>query len=384
MTDRTSVWYFVPALSYGGAERTLVDLANGLDHDRYDVTVWTIFEQNPLAELLDDAVTLRTLGIDGKTPGDDDHYVTGARDPTGYVEAPIRFLLAVRAARPDVLQSFLLFDNVIARLAGRVSPGTTVVSGVRSVETDPPLARRLLDRATLPLADHVVSNSQSGAERAVERGVPPERVDVIWNGRDIDRYRSGDPAGLHEEFDIPETAPVVGTVGRLIERKGHHDLVAAWPAVVERFPDARLLIVGDGPQRGRLRKQATDLGCSDRVVLTGMRDDVPALLALFDVFVLPSYFEGLPGALIEAMGAERPIVTTPVDGSGELVGNYQHGLHVDVGAPAEVAWAVIRLLETPELADSLGRRAGERAEDECTVEGMVGRFESLYDRLTGT
>lgn len=381
MTDRTTIWYFLPALSYGGTEKTVVDLANNLDHGRYNVTIWTIFEQNPLAVDLDDAVRLRTLGASGTAPDDATHYVASAENSLDYVRAPLRFLAAVRRARPDILQSFLFFDNIIARGAGIVSPRTTIICGVRSVANDPPVARASLDRATLWLADYVVSNSQAGADLAIERGLPPERVSVIWNGRDVESYRDGDPSGPRTDLGLPDDAPVVGTVGRLIERKGHRNLLEAWPVVREHHPDAQLVLVGDGPQRESLADRARALDCRESVVFAGLRDDIPALLALFDVFAFPSYFEGLPGALIEAMAVGLPIVTTPVDGCAELVENYRHGLHVDVGEPAELAWALVRVLNNPEFARELGDNAQRRAYEECTIDRMVEEFKSLYERL---
>lgn len=381
VSQRTTVWYFVPALSYGGAERTLVDLANNLDHERYSATIWTIFEENPLAAELDGTVTLRTLGARGQAPGEMDHYVASAENPTDYFRAPIRFFCAVRRARPDIIQSFLFFDNVIARLAGILSPQTTVVSGVRLVDDDQSFARLTLDRLTLPLADYIISNSQSGAELAKQRGVPTDRVSVIWNGRDVDAYTEVDSGNIRSELGLPDEAPIVGTVGRLIERKGHHDLLEAWPTVRSHFPDARLLLVGDGPAREALVSRAKSLDCCDSTVFTGIRDDIPALLALFDVFVFPSYFEGLPGALIEAMAAGLPIVTTPVNGCSELIESYEHGLHVNVGQPTEFAWATIRLLENPDFAADLGSNAHQRASTFCSIERMVTEFEELYDRL---
>lgn len=381
MTDRTTVWYLVPALVFGGTERTLVDLANSLDPERFDVTVWTIFDQNPLADDLAPDVTLRTLNVSPKETSGETRYPEAATNPTEYVSAPLRFVGRVRRERPDVLQSFLFFDNVIARLAGVVSPSTTVVCGVREVNTDMPTVREVVERATISLADHTVSNSRAGAELAVDRGAPRGRVSVVWNGRDARRYRSGDPTRPRTELGLPADAPIVGTVGRLVERKGHHDLLGAWPTVLEHDPTARLVFVGDGPRRPALEAQAAELGCTDSVTFAGTRDDVPSLLALFDVFVFPSHYEGLPGALIEAMAAGLPIVTTPVDGAGELVENYRHGLHVETHAPAEIAWATNRLLQNPPLARAVGTAARDRAETECTVDGMTAQFEALYDRL---
>jgi len=378
---RLTLWYFITSLGDGGAERTLIELANGVDRTRYDVTVWTIFEQNPLAHLLTDDVALRTLGVEGVEPESDSFYVVGPERTGDYLRAPVRFLRAVRAERPDVVQSFLFYDNVIARVAGATVPGTSVVSGVRCVPDTTSPVKGVLDRVTVGLADRVVSNSTAGAEFAVDRGAAPTAVEVIHNGRDVDLYGNADAGGLRSSLGIPEDVPVVGTVGRLVERKGHLDLLAAWPAIREAVPDAELLLVGDGPLRGELARLAERRGCADSVHLPGRRQDVPRLLDLMDVFVFPSHYEGLPGAVLEAMAAGLPIVATPVDGNAELITHCRNGLHVGVRTPEELAWATIRLLEHPELSTSLGTAARERARADFRTEQMVARFEALYRSL---
>ncbi|UPV76637.1 glycosyltransferase (plasmid) [Halorussus limi] len=379
---RHTLWYLITALSVGGAEKTLVRLANDLDHETFDVTIWTIFDQNPLAANLVDEVTLRTLGVEGITPDEGNHYVTGASNSLDYVRAPVRFFRAVRREEPDLVQSFLFYDNVMARFAGLVSPETVVITGVRSVPNETRWSVETVERTTIRLSDAIISNSEAGARLARARGANPGDVTVIQNGREIDVFREADQGFFREEFGIAPDAPVFGTVGRLIERKGHHDLVAAMPTILDRYPAAALVLVGEGPEREALRHRASELNCEDSVHFAGVRDDIPRILSTFDVFVFPSYFEGLPGALIEAMASGLPIVTTPVDGNRELVENYRHGVYVSPGEPSEIAWAGIRLLDNPELASSLGTAAQRRAQNKYTTDRMVQSISNLYRCLT--
>jgi len=380
-TDRIGLWLFVTALSVGGAERTLVDLANNLDHDRYEVTVWTIFEQNPLADRLAEDVRLRTLGVDGLSSADHDFAVERAADRTEYVRAPLRFLRAVRRERPDVLQSFLTHDNLIARVARLLAPDTVVITGVRLVPTGEHGLAQRLDNLTSRFADHVVSNSHAGRRFLERYGVPDERVSVVHNGRDLSRFDRDPPPDLRSSLGVPEAAPVVGTVGRLIDRKGHAELLDAWVTVRESVPDAHLLVVGDGPRRAALEATAARLGVDGSVHFVGLREDVPDLLAAMDVFVFPSHYEGLPGALLEAMAAGLPCVATPVDGNRELLEAYQSGLFVDVGDADALARATVLVLEHPTLADALGRAARQRARERFDVDTMVAGFEDVYERL---
>jgi len=376
-----SLWLFVPALSVGGAERTLVDLANGLDHDRYDVTVWTIFEQNPLADRLVDDVRLRTLGVTGVTSDDHSFAVEGAENPSAYVLAPLHFLRVVRRENPDILQSFLTHDNLIARLARLVSAETIVITGIRLVPTGETDISQRLDNLTTRFADHVISNSEAGARFARRYRVPDDRISVVHNGRDTDRFDREPPAGFRESIGLPTEGPVVGTVGRLIDRKGHQELLDAWVTVRATVPDAQLLIVGDGPDRAALEAQAKRLNIGDSVHFVGLRDDVPDLLATMDVFAFPSHYEGLPGALLEAMAAGLPTVATPVDGNAELLEAYESGLFVDVGDRAALARALVLLLTQPAVAAEMGRSAQQRARESFGVDRMVAGYEAVYERL---
>jgi len=373
----TTLWYFIGALVVGGAERTLVDLANEVDHDEYDVTIWTIFSTNPLESELSPEVTVRSLTDAGRL---ENGVIAGVETPLAYVLAPIRFWLAARREDPDIIQSFLFYGNVISRIAGLLC-SATVITGVRSVPDSEPLARRLIDRATMSLSDGIVSNSTAGREFVVDRGADRDDVSVVYNGRDIETYRTAAPAPVREELELPAEATVVGTVGRLLERKGHYDLLEAWPEIATEIPDAHLVFVGDGPERSGLEHRAAELGCAETVHFLGTRQDVPALLNAMDLFVFPSHFEGLPGAVIEAMAAGLPIVATPVDGNSDLIEGYRSGLFVDVESPQQLAWATIRLHQNPELAESLGSTAAARAAREFTIASMVDGFDSVYRRV---
>ncbi|PSQ05589.1 glycosyltransferase [Halobacteriales archaeon QS_6_71_20] len=378
-SERTDVWLFITALCVGGAEKTLVELANGLDADGYDVTVWTVFETNPLAAELRSGIPVRTLTSCGRV---ENGAVVAVTDRTAYLTVPLRFCYAAYRERPDVIHSFLLFDNLIAGVAGLIVP-STVVTGVRLVPDDEGRVRTLFRRVAVRLSDRIVSNSETGRDLAVDRGADPERVTVIGNGRDVSRYHAGSGAAVRSELDVGEDELVVGTVGRLLERKGHFELLTAWAQVRERGIDARLVLVGDGADREALEARAEELGCADSVEFPGMRDDVPDVLAAMDVFAFPSHYEGMPGSVIEAMAAGLPIVATPVDGTAELLESYRTGLFVPVEAPTDLGWAITRLVESPSLRWALGNAAQRHARTTLTIDAMVDRFEAFYRELDG-
>lgn len=380
--DRTTVWLYVTSLAVGGAEQSLVALANNLDRSRFDVTIWTTFNQNPLADQVADDVPVRTLDVDGIVVGDERvATVERAEDPLDYVRAPLRFVRSIRAERPDIVQSYLVYDNTVARVAGLFSSDTTVITGARGERNLSSLPLRALDRGLVPLSDYIASNSRAGAEFYVEKGVDPERVSVVPNSRDLDRYRDGDATGLAAELGLPENAVVIGNVGRIIERKGQFDVLEAWPRIKDTHPNAHCVFVGDGAERDELRECVAEAGYEDSVHLVGTRDDVPDLLDLFDVFVFPSHHEGLPGALIEAMAAELPIVASDISGNTELIEDERTGLLVPPKKPSVLGDAVVSLLDHPERARRLAHAAREEAYGRFTLEEMVEAFERLYESI---
>jgi glycosyltransferase involved in cell wall biosynthesis len=351
-------------LPVGGSERTLVDLANGLNKNEYSVTVWTIVDKGLMRNELNDEIRYRTLNANGKWD----------------IRAPIKFLKAVRSENPDIIQSFLFFDNILARISKIVSSKIMVITGVRSVPENPSRVRSIIDRITLPLSDRIVSNSEAGAEYIIDRGADPIKTEVIRNGRDIEKYADGNATStLFDSLDLDNEEPIVGTVGRLIERKGHYDLLDAWPAVLQSHPNAQLLIVGDGPEWERLQEHASELNCTESVCFAGQRDDVPDLLDAMDIFVFPSHYEGLPGALLEAMIAGLPIITTPVNGNSELIENGVTGLFVSSHNSQELANSLNFILSDSKCQQKLGTKAREYATEKFAVSTMISEFTSIYD-----
>jgi glycosyltransferase involved in cell wall biosynthesis len=174
--------------------------------------------------------------------------------------------------------------------------------------------------------------------------------------------------------------PVVGTVTRLCRQKDPETLLRAARLMVELRPDARLVVVGDGPLRGEVERRVEELGLGGHVVLLGRRSDVDRLLPAFDAFVLSSRWEGLPRVVVEAMAAGVPVVSTDVGGIAEAVEDQVSGLLVPSGDHVALGNAVVRVLGDGELAGRL-RAEAERRVDEFDVGRMVDRLDDLYSGL---
>jgi glycosyltransferase involved in cell wall biosynthesis len=271
--------------------------------------------------------------------------------------------------------------NVLSRLASPVPVVAHLHIENHFRAPTEPLLRRL-DSWTARRCARLVAVSED-TRRAYERqGYPPGRIEVVYNGVEV---ASGAADGdLRAELGVPDGAPLVGEVARLCEVKGQRELIEALATV----PEARLVLVGadleqDGAYLARLRREAERLGVRDRVVFAGQRDDVERILSALDVLVLPSWTEGLPLAVLEAMAHGRPVVATPVGGTPELVADGETGVLVPPRDPAALAAALRRLLGDPELRRRMGEAGYRRAAERFSAEATTRRMLEIYDEVAG-
>lgn len=379
--NNTEIWFFITSLSSGGAERNLVHTANYLSKQDFNVYVYTIFDENPLEKELNNNVEFRTLEIPATTIGENGKQVAGAKEAKYYPLAIYRFLREVRNSQPNIIQSYLFYDNTLAKISKLVSPKTKIITGIRSVPNNRSRFRNIVDRITNPLVDHVISNSKAGLSMANNLGVPPENTTVIENAKNTDQFVNATPIDLRDELNLSQESILVGNVARLIERKGHFDLLEAWRKIHKKHNNMHLIIIGDGPEYDSLEVRASELGIEDYIHLLKYRNDVPRLLQAIDYFVFPSHFEGLPGALIEAMAAGLPIVATDIPGNNELIDHGETGLLASPHDPSSLEEELERLLVNPELADKLGSKAQTEAVERFSVKRSGIKHINLYNSL---
>jgi glycosyltransferase involved in cell wall biosynthesis len=192
-------------------------------------------------------------------------------------------------------------------------------------------------------------------------GPVADKITVIYNSVDVRRYElEVDKGPILKELGLPQDAIVIAVVATFKVQKGQRYLIDAMPAVVARFPKLHVLLIGDGEQREALMQQADTMGVNEHVHFLGFRQDIPSLLAASDFFVLPSLWEGLPMALIEAMASGLPVVATAVSGSNQVIVDGVSGLLVPPGNAAELEGAILRVLSDAELAQALGEAAQDR------------------------
>jgi glycosyltransferase involved in cell wall biosynthesis len=302
----------------------------------------------------------------------------------------------MRRRKYDIVHVHTPFAQVIGRIAAKLA-GVPVIfytshgfqfheSRTRWSRTAIIKIERWLGRWT----DVLFTQSMEDAETAVRIGLAPEeRVVWIGNGIQLDHFAAGPKEPLME-LSLEPTQRVVGFIGRIVREKGLLELVEAMSHVVPVVPDARLLIIGDtlasdGDRvaKSHLKESITKYALEDKVLFTGLRDDIPRLLRAMDLFVLPSWREGMPRSIIEAMASGLPVIATDIRGCREEVVHGETGLLVPPKCPEKLAQAILILLADPELAGEMGQRGQERAARHFDEEQVVKRQLAVYDQLVG-
>ena len=300
----------ITELDAGGAERCLTELATRIDRSRFAPVVYCLAPP-PRRE---DASCLPALVAAGV-----EVHCLGGRGVWQFPVVAHRLKRLLLAQKPQLIQTFLFHANVLGRIVARRAGVKKVVAGIRVAER----AARWhlwLDRLTRSWVDRYVCVSQAVADfSAKQLGLPPEKLVVIPNGIELDKYPARQPADLRA-FGIAAGRRVVVFVGRLEPQKGVRWLIETAPLWLAKLPDCDLLLVGEGPLRASLETAARAAGIADRVHFAGWRADVPEILAASDLLVLPSAWEGMPNVVLEAMASRLPVVASDVEGVRELLG----------------------------------------------------------------
>ncbi|MCD6336528.1 MAG: glycosyltransferase family 4 protein [Candidatus Latescibacteria bacterium] len=268
-------------------------------------------------------------------------------------------------------------DNRLAGWAAKMVGGPVVIAR----KGLPLMADRFLYRmAYREIVKRIIAPSYGIKEAFRKYGwLAPDRIEVIPNGINLSEYPLyTDRFEVRSELTIPADALVIGTVGRLKSQKGHTFFLEAARRIGAVHPQANFLIVGDGPERGRLIAQAEESGIADRVHFLGYREGVPRPLGTMDVFVFPSLFEGLPNALLEAMAMARPVVATRIPGVTEVIQDGQSGLLVPPRDSEALAEAVLDMLAHPDWSRRMGSTARETIAQRFSFTQTVDHVEKVF------
>jgi len=274
-----------------------------------------------------------------------------------------------RSRRIALVQTTGIDSNIFALPAAALAGVPARIGSRRGLNTDRTHGVAALQRLAYSCATKVVANSRASADRLRLEYVPEHRVAVVPNGLDFGPFAPRTPRAALRK---------VVAVGNLRPLKGHDVLIDAAVEILERFPDARFEIIGEGPERASLAARARVHGVAHAFDFTGHGDDIPARLADADIFVHPSRFESFPNAVLEAMAAGLPIVASDVGGIPELVEDGRTGWLVPPGEDETLASRVMHLMANPEEGARIGAAAREAVLAGFSFDRMVARFDDIY------
>ncbi len=366
---RPRILQFLSSASWGGAERMVMTIVQGLDPGRFSVEIAFFLGDGPVAR------RLREMGFVV-------HLFHWSPWRTVNVVWDInRFL---RHGGYDIVHLYGYKLNMLVRPVAAWAGVPVVVTGQRSVDLNRRPWHSWLDRITSRWVTAYFSNSLAAAELLVLRErIDPAKVYTVPNGLDVEPYLRSekDRRCTRMALGLEESDILVAVVANLKPVKGHAYFLEAFATLVRDFPRFVAILIGDGPLLGELQEQANRLGIAQRVRFLGQREDVPHLLAAADLFVLPSLWEGLPVSILEAMASAVAVVATNVGGVGEIVVNGKTGLLVPPADAKALAHAMRRALSDAEARRRMGLAGRERVRRYFSAEAMVRRTEVLYECL---
>lgn len=377
---RIRVLHIINSLDIGGNERFLLQLLERLPRDTFAQEVCVPDRGKDATRDLEAAcrklnTPIKVLRVGGNWD----------------VSILPRLVYVILKGRFDVVHTHLIYSQVYGRLAAAAVRTRCIVSSEQNVYSfKARLPFSWVERRLSRWTDRIIACSKKVREHLIEKvGINPLRVVVVPNGVDTDvffpikkrtrLYRSVE--NVRKELKIEEGDTVIGTVGHMTRQKGYDVLIAAIPRIVRRHPGAKFIFVGRGLLREKLEKQARELGVEKQIRFAGIRRDVPTVLNSFDVFVLPSLWEGFGTAIIEAMACSVPVVASRVGGIPEIIEDGVSGLLVPRGRPELLAEAVIRLLKKPRKTREMARRGRTSAAERFSVRKMAQSVGKVYLQL---
>jgi glycosyltransferase involved in cell wall biosynthesis len=352
-----------------GAENMLLNLCRSLPQLDCEIVVG-IFQnkQNPHPEV---AEKLRAGGLVVEIIP-----CAGQVDPA----ALWRIRQLIRKSKVDLVHSHGYKGDVYAFLATRFASVPLIATAHNwTGKTELPPLYKKLDLLALRRFSCVVAVSEGVAQILRDSGVAQQKIVHVPNGIDLAPFDVAVPT-IESELG-GASGPAVGLIGRLVPEKGCDHFLRAASEVLPRFPDARFILVGDGPQRPSLEQLARDLNIDRNVIFLGHRGEMPGVYASLDICILPSFEEGMPMTILEAMAAGKPVIATPVGEVPKIVDPQVDGLLVSPGNVSELSAAMTRLLGDVALGRRMGENGRQKARRSFSANAMAQAYLALYHRV---
>ncbi len=292
----------------------------------------------------------------------------------------LRMISIIKREGVDILNTHSSSDSWVASIAARLSRSPVRIIRTRHLST--PIGRSVLSRIIYNvLPDAIITTGEQIRQAMISyNNFDGSRIFSIPTGIDLERFN---PERVRPVFRSGGFS--IGMIGVLRSWKGHRFFIEAISEIVKQIPDAGFYIVGDGPQEKNIKNLIHEYSFQDKVSMLGHREDIPEILASLDVVVHPSYAnEGVPQSVLQALAMERPVVASDAGSTREVIINGKTGFLVEVKNPGQIAERVIELYKNQELMVSFGREGRRLVMEKYSMEAMLDKIESLYERLVSS
>jgi glycosyltransferase involved in cell wall biosynthesis len=364
------ILHIVEDLKIGGLEKVLASIVLSLDKNKYDVQVWCLSAGGHIAdELMEKGISVRIL--DKKS-----YY-----NPWQVLSLAYLF----RRERFHIIHTHGYFASTFGRLAAILANAPVIITHVHSTYHEYGRRNLIIERILSVFTDCIVCISRAVQKFVVENeNIRVERTRIIYNAIELPskELSTEDKEKKRTSLGISNRDVVVIIVASLTANKGHHVLLQAFEKVHRINPFLKLIIVGEGSLRMGLHEETSASGIESGVIFTGLRKDVPELLGISDIFVLPSVSrEGLGIALIEASAMSLPVIGSDIGGIPEVIETHANGFLVPPGDAERLTHAIETLVSDPDLRKRMGRQGRKIYEEKFTLPRMIQQIEALYDYL---
>jgi glycosyltransferase involved in cell wall biosynthesis len=355
-------------LNVGGAERQVLELSTGLKTLGHNVTICCLNTRGVLAE---EAMGrgIEVVCLNKKHKYD--------------FRIIFRLVKLLKQKKADVLQTYLFGADLWGRLAGRLAGVKVLLTSNRSGGRHYEKKEYWFDRLLWPLADGIISNTQSGRELLHHKlKIPLEKLYFVPNGYNFNKFNNLPARNeVRRELSLSDSDYVAVITGSLKPIKNHKMLIEAAKVISKKYNNIRYLIVGKGPLEKELIALVENYGLKKQIIFTGQRLDIPRLLSSADMGVLTSKWEGYSNSIMEYMVAGLPVVATDVGGVRDLVSPDKTGYLVPSGDAPAMAQKIVELFNAPEKAEEMGRAGKEWVHQNCDFQILALKVTEICDSI---
>lgn len=357
-TKKIKIIHIIPALNIGGAEKILIDILRNINKNRFEFLVICLKEAGVLASQLQ-SVGIPIVSVDKKSK-------------LG-IDSLIKMIRIIRKFQPNIIHTHLFGGTIYGRVSAWIARVKCVVTTEHNITAHEGFAHKIIKKATAGLTNYTTCVSKAVKEYVVAyEGVREPRVQIIYNGIVVEKF-------WHNQRNYSQKENlIIGSVGRLVWQKGFDILIKAMANLKDR--NIECYIAGDGELRDVLESNIKQLNLQNKTRLVGSISNIPDFLKKIDIFILPSRWEGLGIAILEAGLSGLPVIASNVDGIKEIINN-RNGLLFKVGDVDDLTDKINKLVNNKTKRKKLGARLQQEVKEKFDLKKIVKQYEDFYLRV---